>query len=64
MYFDSTSINKICILSWGLIGDVFIRVPVIEAIKQRFPLASIDVVVDPASVGVLQNHPAINRVIP
>ncbi len=64
MYLDSTSINKICILSWGLIGDVFIRVPVIEAVKQRFPDALIDVVVDPSSVGVLLNHPAIYRVIP
>jgi len=64
MYFDSTSINKICILSWGLIGDVFIRVPIMEAVKQRFPHALIDVVVDPSSAGVLTNHPAINKIIP
>ncbi|MDH5180678.1 MAG: glycosyltransferase family 9 protein [Gammaproteobacteria bacterium] len=64
MYFDDTSIHKICILSWGLIGDVFIRTPVIEAVKKRFPAASIDVVVDPSSVGVLLNHPDINKVIP
>lgn len=64
MDFDSTSINKICILSWGLIGDVFIRVPVMEAVKQRFPNASIDVVVDPSSAGVLIHHPDIDKVIP
>ena len=64
MYFDITSINKICILSWGLIGDVFIRVPIMEAVKQRFPHALIDVVVDPSSAGVLTNHPAINKIIP
>jgi len=64
MHFDNTSINKICILSWGLIGDVFIRVPIMEAVKKRFPTASIDVVVDPGSVGVLANHPDIDRVIP
>ena len=64
MYFNQSSINKICILSWGLIGDVFIRVPIIEAVKQRFPSTSIDVVVDPASAGVLINHPDIDEVIP
>lgn len=64
MYFNSSSINKICILSWGLIGDVFIRVPIMEAVKQRFPQALIDVVVDPASASVLTNHPDINRIIP
>lgn len=64
MYFDSTSINKICILSWGLIGDVFIRVPVIEAVKRRFPTACIDVVVDPGSAGVLLHHPDVRQVIP
>lgn len=35
-----------------------------EAVKQRFPTASIDVVVDPGSVGVLTNHPDIDKVIP
>jgi len=63
MYFDPGSIDKICILSWGLIGDVFIRVPVIEAVRRRFPDATIDVVVDPGSAGVLLHHPAVDRVI-
>ncbi len=57
-------VRRICVLCWGLIGDVFIRVPVMEAVKQRFPTASIDVVVDPSSTAVLVNHPDIDVVIP
>lgn len=64
MHFDSTSVSKICILSWGLIGDVFIRVPIIEALKRQFPDALIDVVVDPGSVAVLANHHDVRKVIP
>jgi len=63
MQFDDTSINKICILSWGLIGDVLVRVSVMEAIRQRFPRATIDVVVDPASRGAVAYHPDLNKVI-
>lgn len=56
-------IDRILILGWGLIGDLFIRVPLIEAIRQRFPDAHIAVVVDPASFAVLENHPACDQVI-
>ena len=56
-------IDKICILAWGLIGDVFMRVPLIEALKHRFPNAQLTVIVDPVAVGVLQNHPDCDHVI-
>jgi ADP-heptose:LPS heptosyltransferase len=57
-------VSSILILGWGLLGDVFMRVPLIEAIRKRFPQARIVVVVDPASVVVLQNHPDCDEVIP
>ncbi len=56
-------INSICVLCWGLIGDVFMRVPVIEALHARFPQAEITVVVDPPSAIVLQHHPQVRRVV-
>lgn len=56
------TVENICVLCWGLIGDVFIRVAVIEALRQRFPGANIVVVVDPACKVVLQNHPDVNEV--
>ncbi len=61
---DLENIHEICILCWGLLGDVLLRVPVIEALKRRFPQARITVVVDPAGSVALQNHPDIfERVI-
>ena len=57
-------VSSILILNWGLLGDVFIRVPLIEAIRRRFPQAKIVVVVDPFAVAVLQNHPDVDEVIP
>lgn len=56
-------INKIGVLCSGLIGDVFMRVPIIEALKQRFPQAKITVIVDPAAKDVLSNHPDCHKVI-
>ncbi len=50
-------IKTICVLGWGLIGDVFVRIPIIEALKRRFPKAHITVVFDPSSREVLANHP-------
>ena len=55
-------VEKICVLCWGLIGDVFIRVAIIEALRQRFPNATILVVLDPASHVVFDCHPDVNEV--
>jgi len=57
-------VSSILILGWGLLGDVFFRVPLIEATRKRFPQARIVVVVDPPAVAVLQNHPDCDEVIP
>lgn len=64
MALDSNSIKKICLLNWGLIGDVLIRSPIIEALHQHFPHSEIDVVVDPSSKDVFKNHPDVHRIIP
>ena len=56
------SIQRICVLCWGLIGDVFVRVATIEALKARFPNAYLVAVVDPAGKRVLINHPAVDEV--
>ena len=59
---ELNSIRSVCVLCWGLIGDVFVRVAVLEALKARFPAARILAVVDPAGKVVLENHPAISEV--
>jgi ADP-heptose:LPS heptosyltransferase len=59
---ELTHINKICVICWGLIGDVFVRIPTIEALKIRFPDAKILVVVDPAGKRAIANHPDIDEI--
>lgn len=61
---DIDSIESILVFCWGLIGDVFLRVPLIEALRRRFPAAYIVVIVDPQSTVVLENHPDCDRLIP
>ena len=51
------SIKTVCVICWGLLGDVLIRVPVIEALKRKLPDARITAVVDPYSMPALDNHP-------
>lgn len=55
-------IDKICVICWGLVGDVFVRISTIEALKTRFPKSYILAVVDPAGQRALQNHPAIDEI--
>jgi len=56
-------INSICVICWGLLGDVFVRVPTVEALKSRFPNAKMLVVVDPAGRRVFSNHPDVDEVL-
>ena len=59
---ELANIHSICVICWGLIGDVFVRIPTIEALKIRFPDARLLVVVDPAGKRVVNNHPDIDEV--
>lgn len=60
---DQNRITGICVIAWGLMGDVFLRVPLIEALRSRFPAADIVAIVDPPAVKVVANHPACTQVI-
>lgn len=60
---DIENIDNICVICWGLIGDVFIRVSLLESLKNRFPESSLTVIVDPASAVALRGHPDIDEVI-
>ncbi len=60
---DIDSIQTICINCCGLVGDVFIRVPVIEALRKKFKDAKIITIVDPNAVNVLENQPCIDEIV-
>lgn len=60
---ELAGVRRICVLCWGLLGDVFMRVTTIEALKRRFPEAELVVVTDPGSARVFNNHPDIFKVV-
>ncbi len=59
----SENMREICVYCWGLLGDVFVRVPIIEALKKHFPESSITVVVDSYSYKVIETHPDVDDIL-
>lgn len=56
-------IKKILILKFDRIGDAFLSLPTIEALRQLFPAAEITVACSPWNKSVLDNNPAIDRLL-
>jgi len=59
---ELVTIQKICVNCCGLIGDAFIRVPILEALRKKFPDSKLTVIVDPGSKIAVENHPAIDEI--
>lgn len=57
-------INKLLIIQTAFIGDVILTTPLINAIKEVYPLTQIDVITVPQCKEILQNNPSINQIIP
>lgn len=57
-----SEIRSACFLYWGLIGDVFVRVAILEAFRQAYPQTRITVVVDSQGKLVLEHHPDVAEV--
>jgi heptosyltransferase-2 len=55
--------ERILILQTAFIGDVVLTLPLIQVLHQEIPDSTIDVVAIPVAAAVLDNHPAIRRVI-
>jgi ADP-heptose:LPS heptosyltransferase len=58
-----SSPNRIAVIGLGLIGDVFMRVPLVEALHTRFPQAEISMVVDRVGAEVIASHRAVHEVL-
>jgi heptosyltransferase-2 len=54
--------NKILVIQTAFIGDAILTLPLIQTLKERFPLSSIDVVVVPRTSEIFSNHPAISTI--
>ena len=55
--------KKILVFHTAFLGDVILNLPMVQILKREYPNAEIDVAAIPNAAQVLQNHPAIHRVI-
>jgi len=56
--------KKILIIQTAFLGDVILALPMVQTLKAHMPDALVDFLCIPSTESVLQNHPAINKVIP
>lgn len=56
-------LDRICLIFLGLKGDLLLRMPLIDAIKEKLPEALISVLVDKNNIDVVENHPDIHQII-
>ena len=56
-------VKRLLVLKFDRIGDAFLALPTIEALRQLFPAAEITVACSPWNKAVLANNPAIDRLL-
>ena len=61
---DKTKIRRILIRPSNWVGDVVMNIPAIEAVRENFPESTISVVARPWVTPLLENHPAVDQVLP
>ena len=61
---DKTKIRRILIRPSNWVGDVVMNIPAIEAVRENFPESTISVVARPWVTPLLENHPAVDHVLP
>jgi len=61
---DKTKIRRILIRPSNWVGDVVMNIPTIEAVRENFPESTISVVARPWVTPLLENHPAVDQVLP
>ena len=55
--------GRLLIVKMSAVGDVVMTLPALKALRQAFPKARIDWLVEPAAAGLLKDHPDIDRLI-
>ena len=61
---DKSKIHRILIRATNWVGDAVMTMPALEAVRANFPDANITVLARPWVIPLLENNPAVNRVIP
>ena len=60
---NMTNVNKIGVIMFGLLGDILLRTPVLQALKDIYPDAELIGIVDPVGRIVLQSNPYVDKTI-
>ncbi len=60
----SLTAQKILVMRYRFIGDTVLTVPFLRNLRQAFPNANIDLMLEPFSGQVLEGCPYVNRIIP
>ncbi len=55
--------KRILVIRTDLMGDVVLSLPAVHALRRAYPEASIDMMVLPPNIGVIQYDPAISRIV-
>ena len=60
---DKSKVRRIMVRATNWVGDAVMTLPALEAIRENFPHSSITVLGKPWMLPLLENHPAVDRVI-
>ncbi|MCB2201098.1 glycosyltransferase family 9 protein [bacterium] len=55
---------RLLVIQIAGIGDLVLATPVLDALRERFPAARIDLLTSPRAVDLLAHHPKVNSVYP
>lgn len=58
-----TQVQNILVVQTAFIGDVVLTLPLVQALKEIFPQAHIDIVVTPRAKELCANHPSLRETI-
>ena len=61
---DKTKIHRILIRTTNWVGDLVMTTPAIEAVRMNFPDSTLAVLARPWVTPLLENHPAVDHVLP
>ena len=59
----NAAINSLLIIKMSALGDVVMTLPALNALRQRYPQARIDWLVEAPAAGLLEGHPQVNNVL-
>ena len=56
--------RSVVVIQTAFPGDVVLTLPLLQALRSRYPEAHLAFIAIPSAAGVLQNHPAVDEIVP